>query len=281
MFPSAVAIFITPPPISNQFHKLEIRRRFPFSSPTFLAFNSKESEVDYRKPVRVDKPMAAGIIGGVGGGDEHVSPAISALEQEALVENDGVSFHQTAGGLQAIVNRLSKWIVALAFGGLLLLRHDGLALWAAMGSVINMMLSVILKKIFKQERPVSRSSSTHGMPSSHAQAIFYTIVFVIFSVVKWQGVNAVAAILSMFVVATGSYFSWLRVSQRNHTTIQVVVGAIVGSVFGVLWFWAWETIVHKAYYSSLLVRVFVTIGGVSFSLYFIAHVIQHWFKGED
>ncbi|KAD3640745.1 hypothetical protein E3N88_29968 [Mikania micrantha] len=229
MFPSAMAILTTPPPISNQFHKLEIRRRFPFSSPTFLTLNLKDSEVDYRKPVRVSKPMAAGIIDGVGGGDEHVSPAISALEQEALVENGDVSFHQTAGGLQAIVNRLSKWIVALAFGGLLLLRHDGLALWAAMGSVINMMLSVILKKIFKQERPVSRSSSTHGMPSSHAQAIFYTIVFVIFSVVKWQGVNAVAAILSMFVVATGSYFSWLRVSQRNHTTIQVVVGAIVGN----------------------------------------------------
>lgn len=75
--------------------------------------------------------------------------------------------------------------------------------------------------------------------------------------------------------------AWLRVSQRYHTTLQVVVGATVGSVFAVLWFWAWEAAVHKAYYSSLLVRILVIVGAAGSSLGFISHVIQHWLKGED
>ncbi|XP_076904846.1 lipid phosphate phosphatase epsilon 1, chloroplastic-like [Bidens hawaiensis] len=235
--------------------------------------------------------MASGSLeAGILEGDEPISLPLSALEQEALIENenenenenDGLSFHQTPGGrLHAIVNLMSKWIVAVSFGGFLFLRRDALALWAAMGSVINMILSVTLKQILKQERPVSRVSSGHGMPSSHAQAIFYTIVCIILSLVEFQGFSGVTAIASMFVVAIGSYFSWLRVSQRYHTSIQVIVGAIVGSVFAVMWFWAWEAVVYKAYESTLVVRVLVTVGAAGFTLGFISHVIRHWLKGED
>ncbi|MFS8034153.1 putative phosphatidate phosphatase [Helianthus anomalus] len=273
MSPSAVVCFIAPPPVSNPLHKLVIYRRF-LTGLGFCTLKLREKKIVCGNSFWVCKRMAAG-------SDEHVAPAVSALEQEALIENGGVAFHQTLGGLHAVVNLLSKWIVAVTFGGLLLLRHDALALWAAMGSVINMVLSVTLKKILKQERPDSRLSSGHGMPSSHAQAIFYAILFVIHSVFKWQGSGGVAAILSLFVVAIGSYFSWLRVLQRYHTTLQVVVGAIVGSVFAVLWFWAWEAAVHRAYDSSLLVRILVTIGAAGFSLGFISHVIRHWLKGED
>ncbi|KAI3813554.1 hypothetical protein L1987_18280 [Smallanthus sonchifolius] len=99
MLPSALAFFITPPSISNHICKLDIHRQYPFSSPNFLTFSLKESEFFYRKSVRLCKPMAAG-------SDEDVSPAISALEQEALIENGGVAFYQTVGGLHAIVNHL-------------------------------------------------------------------------------------------------------------------------------------------------------------------------------
>lgn len=62
-----------------------------------------------------------------------------------------------------------------------MLRHDGLAFWAAMGSVSNFILSITLKHIVKQERPVTEVSSGHGMPSSHAQSIFFALVFMILS----------------------------------------------------------------------------------------------------
>lgn len=283
MLPAAVAaIFIKPPPILNQFHKFGINRKTPFSSPPFRTL--KESAIVYPKSVRLKKMKVAGsietgIIGG--GGEERFSPVISALEQETLIDNNGGSFHQTAGGLHTLLNRLSKWIVAVTFGGFILLRHDALALWAAMGSVINVILSITLKKILKQERPDSGISSGHGMPSSHAQSIFYASVILISSLIKWQGFNALTGVLSVFILALGSYFSWLRILLRYHTTSQVVVGAIVGSIFSMLWFWAWERIIFEAYNSNLWVRIILIVGTVCFCLGFISHVLRNWTKDEQ
>ncbi|KVI02831.1 lipid phosphate phosphatase epsilon 1, chloroplastic [Cynara cardunculus var. scolymus] len=276
MSPATVAIFINPPPLFNLFHS--IHRKPLFSSPAFRTL--KQSAIVYRKSISVKKPMAAESIETGIGGDERISPAVSAFEQEVLIDNGGVSFHQTAGGLHTILNSLSRWIVAATFGGVLLLRHDAFAFWAALGSVLNAILSITLKQVLKQERPVPDVSSGHGMPSSHAQSIFFATVLVIFSVVEWHGFNGVTAFFSVLVIALGSYFSWLRVLLCYHTTSQVVVGAIVGSIFSVLWFWAWEAMVHKAYNSNLWVRVLVTVGATCFCLGFISHVFQHWIKSE-
>ncbi|KAL4568976.1 hypothetical protein LXL04_024602 [Taraxacum kok-saghyz] len=313
MLPAVVAILVKPIPIVNQFHKFDIHRKTPFSTPAFRTL--KESAIVYPKSVRLKKmkvsgSIEAGIID-VGGGDERFSPSVSALEQETLIDSGGGSFHQTVGGLHTIVNRLSKWVVAALFGGFILLRHDALALWAAMGSVLNVILSVTLKQILKQERPVSGVSSGHGMPSSHAQSIFYATMILISSsnilftsiispfnnfnfsdefhhasfiivmtVITGQGLNGVTGIFSVLIVALGSYFSWLRILLRYHTTSQVVVGAIVGSIFSVLWFWAWEAIVFKAYNSILWVRILVIVGSFCFCLGFISHVMRHWMKDE-
>lgn len=67
------------------------------------------------------------------------------------------------------------------FGLLLLWRHDPEALWAASGSVINAGLSTVLKRILNQERPVANVRSDPGMPSSHAQAISFAVMFAILS----------------------------------------------------------------------------------------------------
>lgn len=75
----------------------------------------------------------------------------------------------------------SKWLVAALFGVIFLWRHDAEALWAASGSVLNAGLSTVLKRILNQERPVSTIRSDPGMPSSHAQSIFFTVTFSIIS----------------------------------------------------------------------------------------------------
>lgn len=75
----------------------------------------------------------------------------------------------------------SKWLVAALFAGIILLRHDAEALWTAMGSVINAVLSIVLKRILNQERPIATLRSDPGMPSSHAQSIFFTVLFVALS----------------------------------------------------------------------------------------------------
>nr|XP_043607209.1 lipid phosphate phosphatase epsilon 1, chloroplastic-like [Erigeron canadensis] len=287
MSPASTAILLNSPPISDQFHNFRIIHRNT-KSPFYTSL--KKSKIVYKKnSVRIKKLMAAESLE-MGFGDESISP----LEQEALIDNSnnngGVSFHQTVGGLHVLLNKLSKWVVAVTFGGLILVRHDVLALWAAMGSVLNVMLSVALKKILKQERPVSGGTSGHGMPSSkdrygmpssHAQSIFFTLVFWIISVVKWHGLNGVTASFGLLFVALGSYFSWLRSYLRYHSTSQVIVGAVVGSSFSLLWLWAWEAIVHTTYNSNLWARILVLVGATISCVGFFLHIIQHWIKGED
>lgn len=75
----------------------------------------------------------------------------------------------------------SIWCTALTYGGVILLRQDDLALWAVVGSILNVVLSFTLKQIFNQERPVSEVCSGPGMPSTHAQSISFAVVFIILS----------------------------------------------------------------------------------------------------
>lgn len=67
------------------------------------------------------------------------------------------------------------------FAGVILWKHDGEAVWAAMGSIINAILSIALKRIINQDRPASASKSDPGMPSSHSQSIFFIVTFSILS----------------------------------------------------------------------------------------------------
>lgn len=50
-----------------------------------------------------------------------------------------------------------------------------------MGAVINSGLSVTLKRVLNHQRPVSGLRSDPGMPSSHAQSLFYAAVLGIIS----------------------------------------------------------------------------------------------------
>lgn len=195
------------------------------------------------------------------------------IEEEAFITGSSeFPADIVAGGLEATLNRLSKWLVAALFGIVILWRHDAESLWAAMGSVLNTVLSVTLKQILNQERPVSALRSGPGMPSSHAQSIFFTVVFTILSVVEWLGINGLTLTISGLALALGSYLSWLRVSQQFHTISQVLVGSAVGSVFCILWLWSWEAFVLNAYTSYLWVRVLVIVGAVGFCQIGRAHV---------
>jgi len=71
--------------------------------------------------------------------------------------------------------------VSVLFGSIILLRHDGAALWAVIGSISNSALSVVLKRILNQERPTTTLRSDPGMPSSHAQSISFISVFAVLS----------------------------------------------------------------------------------------------------
>ncbi|KAM4128681.1 hypothetical protein ACJW30_02G185100 [Castanea mollissima] len=210
-------------------------------------------------------------------GDE----GIQVLEQEAVVNGFSKFSEFMPDGLEATLNRTSKWLVSALFGGVILWRHDAEALWAAMGSVVNVMLSLKLKRILNQERPVSTLKSDPGMPSSHAQSIFFTVTFTILSIIEWLGINEITIAIGVLAMAFGSYLSWLRVSQLYHTKSQVVVGAVLGTIFSILWYLSWDAIVLKAFISSFWVRAVVVLGAAGFCLGFLVHIVRYWLRDED
>ncbi|XP_062102445.1 lipid phosphate phosphatase epsilon 2, chloroplastic [Humulus lupulus] len=208
------------------------------------------------------------------GGEE----GIKTIEQEALV---GGSSGLLSNGFESTLNRLSKWIVSGIFAAVLLGRHDAEAVWFAMGSIVNALLSVALKRILNQERPASALKSDPGMPSSHAQSIFFNFMFVNFSVVEWLGINDITLAISGFILILGSYLTWLRVSQRLHTLSQVVVGAIIGTIFSVFWYWSWNAFLLQAFESSLWVQIIVLLVAAGLCLGFVFYVFQYWFRDEQ
>ncbi|XP_056851036.1 lipid phosphate phosphatase epsilon 2, chloroplastic-like isoform X2 [Raphanus sativus] len=138
-----------------------------------------------------------------------------ALEQDAFINNPS---NDLVSRINTFANRLSKWVVVGAlFGSILFLRHDGASLWAVIGSLSNCLLSVTLKRILNQERPVATLRSDPGMPSSHAQSISFISLFTLFSVMEWLGTNPLSLFLCGLILAFASYFTWLRVSQKLHT----------------------------------------------------------------
>lgn len=241
--------------------------RFPASKSDFFSSKNKALSKNMTELVR----MSA--FRGGNGSDSEESTGL--FQREAVI--DGLNEFQSgllADGLEASLNRLSKWLVAAVFGAVILWRHDAEAMWAVLGSVVNSILSVILKRIFNQERPDSTLRSDPGMPSSHGQSIFFTVVFAILSVVEWLGVNGFSLILGALILAFGTYLTWLRVSQGLHTISQVAAGAAVGFIFSIFWFWSWDAFVLKAFISSLSVRIIVIIAAAASCLGFLVYVIR-------
>ncbi|XP_075106044.1 lipid phosphate phosphatase epsilon 2, chloroplastic-like [Nicotiana tabacum] len=188
----------------------------------FLSRTSISHSTRYPLPPMMDSVKNQGAAG-----DEGVT--LGGLEQEALSMNIG------SGGIEAALNSLSKWLIAAVFGIIFFWKHDMEAVWATSGGIINICLSIVLKRILNQERPVSTLRSDPGMPSSHAHYIFYTLTFCIHSMIQYFGLNGITAVVSAFILVMGSYFSWLRVSQQLHTLNQVAVGAVIGFCFSIFW----------------------------------------------
>ncbi|MCL7022814.1 hypothetical protein MKW94_009716 [Papaver nudicaule] len=200
-------------------------------------------------------------------------------ENEAILGNGSSEFPRefvVLSRIESTINHLSKWLVVTVFGIIVIWRHDALAMWAAMGAVVNAWLSITLKRILNQERPVATLGSGPGMPSSHAQSIFFASVFAILSLVKSLGLNGVTVTIGVLGLAFGSYLSWLRISQRHHTISQVVVGAILGTICSILWFQSWYGFVLNAFLSFLWVRIVIVLGGVVFCVIFMLYVIKNW-----
>ncbi|VAI07162.1 unnamed protein product [Triticum turgidum subsp. durum] len=118
--------------------------------------------------------------------------------------------------------------VFISLGGFIshfMFRRELQGICFALGLLVSQVLNELIKHSVAQSRPAScellETCDSHGWPSSHAQ---YTFSF------SWP-----LAFLTMLS----------RVYLGYHTVPQVFAGAVVGLVFGAIWYWFANTILAQ------------------------------------
>jgi membrane-associated phospholipid phosphatase len=134
--------------------------------------------------------------------------------------------------------------VILLISSLYLLRNNNLFFYYLLGFLGNLLLNLFLKGMFKCPRPSENLKSFNlalkrnerfkfvngiphdifGMPSGHAESVFYSTVF-IYLALKDTTITIMYLLLSLLTM-------YQRVKFNAHTILQVIVGAIVGIIFG-------------------------------------------------
>ncbi len=98
-------------------------------------------------------------------------------------------------------------------------------------SIVGTILNSILKSIIRQPRPrnqrhlydfeqYQRHGQEFGMPSGHAQNVFYSLFTVLFKIP-----NIYLAIVTLLIACNTCWQRWV---YRNHTIVQIIMGSITG-----------------------------------------------------
>jgi len=108
------------------------------------------------------------------------------------------------------------------------------------GYLLNILLNYVLKGLIQQPRPARDSKliemalkngkrfgyDIYGMPSGHSQGVFYSTAF-IYLALRNPSITLLFLLLSINTMIQ-------RVNYKNHTIPQVIMGAIIGSLFAYL-----------------------------------------------
>jgi membrane-associated phospholipid phosphatase len=83
-----------------------------------------------------------------------------------------------------------------------------------------------LKKVIKQKRPDGAKSKDYGMPSRRAGITLFTISFLLLSIKNIYPTSIIISII--FIVGSLG----LKFFQHEHSILQLLVGSIIGVIFG-------------------------------------------------
>eukprot|EP01113_Clastostelium_recurvatum_P015303 TRINITY_DN1849_c0_g1_i9.p1 TRINITY_DN1849_c0_g1~~TRINITY_DN1849_c0_g1_i9.p1 ORF type:complete len:229 (+),score=48.38 TRINITY_DN1849_c0_g1_i9:171-857(+) len=140
---------------------------------------------------------------------------------------------------------LTPLVLIVGFVTLVLFRRDLRTGSFFGGQLVNEAINYVLKKTLKEARPaiIAGVKTDYGLPSSHAQFMFFFAVFLSLALLKgkikfeWQ---ALQSIVPVFLLTLAGLVTASRVYLQYHTTKQVLLGCAVGTGLGVAWFWITE-----------------------------------------
>ncbi|KAF9898475.1 hypothetical protein BX616_003969 [Lobosporangium transversale] len=132
---------------------------------------------------------------------------------------------------------LSPWGILCGNLAIILAMRDLVPLIVFLGQVLNESVNRFLKKI-KQGRPTEYLGAGYGMPSSHAQFMGYFASSI--TILMYQRGTAPDAIFphitAGFIIIWALLVIYSRAHLYYHTWQQVVVGAICGIIFALMYF---------------------------------------------
>lgn len=133
--------------------------------------------------------------------------------------------------ISAIITLFPIYILCM-LTTLVIFKREFQSLFVLFGLLINELLNKILKQLFKHSRPEATQllNSQYGMPSSHAQFMFFFAVSVTFMIHIRNKER-----LKNFTFFLACWVAFTRVHLAYHTVWQVIVGALFGCMFGCIW----------------------------------------------
>ncbi|XP_075213036.1 dolichyldiphosphatase 1-like [Lycorma delicatula] len=144
------------------------------------------------------------------------------------------------------VSSLSPFGILSGFVALILFRRDVHTVVFFLGTMLNELLNQLLKYTLCEPRPMHRHNlySEYGMPSAHSQFMWFFTSYVIYFVcIRLHHMNNNTTLENVWktviissCVSLAVIVSFSRVYLQYHTWRQVLYGAIVGFLFGSVWF---------------------------------------------
>jgi dolichyldiphosphatase len=141
------------------------------------------------------------------------------------------------GELLAYVT-LTPIFLMVMYTTLVVFRRDFHIVFTLFGQLLSLILNKLLKTLIHQERPKDNDISDFGMPSNHSQFVSFFCIFYILHVFHMKP-QPLSTLVKRFVVLSLLSLQFVvcysRVYLSYHTSEQVIVGALVGGLFGALW----------------------------------------------
>lgn len=107
------------------------------------------------------------------------------------------------------------------------------------GTICNLVLNFVLKKLLQGPRPIGSAKTGFGMPSNHSQIMWFLGTYYVFWTLSSRAARG-APVLTAFkvvpVVVAGVLVPVSRTLLGVHSVPQVVVGSVVGFAFALVWY---------------------------------------------
>jgi acid phosphatase family membrane protein YuiD len=150
-----------------------------------------------------------------------------------------VPFDPTVGERIAIFYSFVPWILALVWLVMtLVFRSTQLLLGVFWSSVVVVLNELVWKRVLAQSRPAGSCLHSKGMPSTHSELAFGMFVWLglelLFHRQHWPMDRRIGSVLGLAVLLLPVLPS--RQVLHDHSAAQVLVGALIGAVFGASYF---------------------------------------------